>query len=277
MSYSEPGPSSRVDDDKDDNFKRTGSFRKILSGTASGSSQLNTSIKMIDRPTVTPNNSEFAIYLREYSILSEYKLMQKQNIGGVYVIPSAQNPYNWFGVLFVRQGMYKAAVFRFTIILPDTFPDSGCPKVVFQTKVFHPLIHNETGELNVAAGFPEWKKSNRVLELVQFITKVFNEVDPNMPAFNDEAANLFQNDKEEYFKRSQKCVREALDHVYDPPDTEDAHYIRFSKWDPEIHEPIKQQIYEETKTPKKLDDAPTGSSWVEPGTFKPLSKDPFAS
>lgn len=33
----------------------------------------------------------------------------------------------WFGVLFVRQGMYQGAVFRFTITLPDNFPDGECP------------------------------------------------------------------------------------------------------------------------------------------------------
>ena len=29
----------------------------------------------------------------------------------------------WFGVIFVRQGFYKEAVFRFNILLPDKFPD----------------------------------------------------------------------------------------------------------------------------------------------------------
>lgn len=59
------------DNEGEESFKRTGSFRKILPGTSSGDSQLNTSVKMIDRPNVAQNNMDYAVYLREYSILSE--------------------------------------------------------------------------------------------------------------------------------------------------------------------------------------------------------------
>lgn len=33
----------------------------------------------------------------------------------------------WFGVIFLHEGFYAEAVFRFNIIIPDTFPDSGTP------------------------------------------------------------------------------------------------------------------------------------------------------
>jgi ubiquitin-protein ligase len=33
----------------------------------------------------------------------------------------------WFGVLFIRQGFYQGGIFRFTINIPSTFPDSDCP------------------------------------------------------------------------------------------------------------------------------------------------------
>lgn len=29
----------------------------------------------------------------------------------------------WYGVIFLRQGFYVDGVFRFTILLPDKFPD----------------------------------------------------------------------------------------------------------------------------------------------------------
>lgn len=61
----------QVDNEGDEYLKRTGSFRKILPGTSDGDTQLNTSIRMIDRPTVAQSNSEYIVYLREYSILSE--------------------------------------------------------------------------------------------------------------------------------------------------------------------------------------------------------------
>lgn len=33
----------------------------------------------------------------------------------------------WFGVLFVRQGVYQGGIFRFCVHIPEAFPDGGCP------------------------------------------------------------------------------------------------------------------------------------------------------
>uniref|UniRef100_A0A8D8L1K7 Protein crossbronx homolog n=1 Tax=Culex pipiens TaxID=7175 RepID=A0A8D8L1K7_CULPI len=66
--------------------------------------------------------------LQEYKILTEYKRLQCEDLGGIYVIPSHENSFVWFGVLFVRSGPYKNGVFRFTLTLSDKFPnDSAVP------------------------------------------------------------------------------------------------------------------------------------------------------
>lgn len=33
----------------------------------------------------------------------------------------------WFGVIFIRQGLYQGGVFRFTLYVPDNYPDCDCP------------------------------------------------------------------------------------------------------------------------------------------------------
>jgi hypothetical protein len=33
----------------------------------------------------------------------------------------------WFGVLFIRQGVYQDAIFRFKVYIPDNYPDGDCP------------------------------------------------------------------------------------------------------------------------------------------------------
>lgn len=33
----------------------------------------------------------------------------------------------WFGVIFMRQGLYQGGVFRFTLYVPDNYPDCECP------------------------------------------------------------------------------------------------------------------------------------------------------
>lgn len=35
----------------------------------------------------------------------------------------------WFGVVFVRDGMYKDGIFRFNISIPENFPDNNKPPV----------------------------------------------------------------------------------------------------------------------------------------------------
>ncbi|XP_015172700.1 PREDICTED: AKT-interacting protein-like [Polistes dominula] len=260
---------TKGDNDKDDNFKRQGSFRKLLPTNVNGDSQLNMSVKMIDRPNITLTNKNYAVFLQEYNILSEYNILRTQDLKGVYVIPSAQNSLVWFGVQFIRQGIYQGGVFRFTLTLPENFPDGGCPKVVFQTHVFHPLINPETGELCTTWGFIEWKRNNRVWQLLQYVTKILTKIDTRMTPLNQEASILLQNNFDQFGERAKECVRESLNEVYNPPAFEDPHYITFSPYIPELHDPVKQQIYElkEVEGNRAL-----GLSWVQPGSLQPFSK-----
>ena len=48
---------------------------------------------------------------------------------------------------------------------------------------------------------------------------------------------------ESFKELAQKCVKDSLNQVYDLPATYDSHYIVFSRYDNELHEPIKQDIY----------------------------------
>lgn len=63
--------------------------------------------------------------LQEYKILTEYERLQSEDLSGVYVTPSYENPFLWFGVIFVRVGIYKDGIFRFTITLPSKFPNDN--------------------------------------------------------------------------------------------------------------------------------------------------------
>ncbi|XP_058800067.1 AKT-interacting protein homolog A-like isoform X2 [Phymastichus coffea] len=254
--------------ESEDNLKRQGSFRKLLPANTNGDSQLGTAAKMIDRPNSSQNSKEYAAYFQEYNILAEY-MLRDQDLKGIYVIPSAQNSFLWFGVQFIRQGIYQGGVFRFTITLPQNFPDGKCPDVVFQTKVFHPLINYETGELYTFWGFPEWKRNIRIWKLVQFITRIFIKLDTKMTPVNEEALLLLETNFESYKEQVKKCVKDSLSVVYDRPTVDDPHYITFSPYNSEIHDPIKQEIY---NLKNDSENKPTGYSWVQPGSLTPFSK-----
>ena len=121
---------------------------------------MSLSAKMIDRRTCTPRgNHSYGPFFLEYSLLAEYNLLRKQKLPGVYVIPSTNSPLckqlyeqyiysiinkssnfqayhydnimlifsGWYGIIFVRQGIYQEGIFRFKIIIPENYPDGDCP------------------------------------------------------------------------------------------------------------------------------------------------------
>ena len=54
----------------------------------------------------------------------------------------------WNGILFIKEGIYINSTIKFQIIIPKTYP-SNPPSVYFITKLYHPLINLETGELDL--------------------------------------------------------------------------------------------------------------------------------
>ena len=45
---------------------------------------------------------------------------------------------------FIYRGLYKHGIFRFTITLPECYPNVNVPSVSFLTPVFHPLVNAAT-------------------------------------------------------------------------------------------------------------------------------------
>lgn len=79
-------------------------------------------------------------------------MLQTENLQGVYVIPSKESSLSknnfcnprlkflfvlfisfifvaWFGVIFVRSGLYEDGIFRFNVIFPENFPDCEHPVI----------------------------------------------------------------------------------------------------------------------------------------------------
>ncbi|XP_069677826.1 AKT-interacting protein isoform X2 [Periplaneta americana] len=230
------------------------------------------SAKMIDRPAI-PNRGHqkaYSQFQQEYCIISEYNMLRKQALPGIYVIPSAQNSLLWFGVLFVRQGVYQGGIFRFCIHIPEAFPDGGCPRVVFQSKTFHPMINPSTGEMDVKSGFHEWRKNvNHIWQVVQYIRRAFYKIETKAP-LNQEASEMYEKNQEGFIENVQSCVKSSQERVYDPPPTDDQHYISFEPYDNEVHGQIRDAIFKGKENEEES--SSLGLSWVQPGSLQPFSK-----
>ncbi|CAG9860108.1 unnamed protein product [Phyllotreta striolata] len=247
------------------NFQREGSIRKVL--------PVERNEDLLQETRENDIQKLYKTYKQEYVILAEYKMVQNENVPGVYVIPSKESSLLWFGVVFVRNGHYKDGVFRFNIFLDENFPDSEHPKVIFYSKLFHPVINPETNELNLLKAFPKWcKASQHIWQVVKFIQWIFYDMDKSVEhAVNLEAAEMFKNDTENFQKLAAEIVKESKNRLYDEPPVDDEHYLKFEPYVPDIHDKVRSEMINgqfETKYSKK------GLSWVLPGSKKALTRPP---
>ncbi|XP_066255348.1 protein crossbronx homolog [Euwallacea similis] len=241
---------------------RQGSLRKVLPPPE------------IDRDNLFGRQNEdlnkiYKSYRQEYVILAEYKMIQTEDIQGIYVIPSRENPLVWFGVIFARNGPYKDGVFRFNILLDENFPDSEHPKVIFQSQLIHPVINPETRELNLQGAFPTWHKNEHLWQVLKYIQWVFLNVESSTShAVNKEARDLLLNNKEVFTAQVQQFIQQNKEHLHETPPTEDKHYILFDQFNPDLHKKERMLAFMQQTEGK----GKNGYSWVLPGLYKPLER-----
>lgn len=93
----------------------------------------------------------------------------------MYVIPLVGDPSIWDAVLFIHQGYYTDSILKFRLTFPDNYPDRP-PTVHFVTDVFHPLISQQDGTLNLAPKFNPWRpKEHHVYDILYYIKASFKK------------------------------------------------------------------------------------------------------
>ncbi|XP_072936778.1 protein crossbronx homolog [Epargyreus clarus] len=214
-------------------------------------------------------NELYSVFHQEYIIMAEYRMLQTENLQGIYVIPSYENSLLWYGVIFVRSGIYEGGVFRFTLTLPEKFPDDKVPVLTFTSQLYHPAVDANNGALNLNEVFPQWdKKQNRIWQILKYTHWIFHNLNMKAPA-NIEASLNFKTNKKQFMEKVKECVTSSINRIYDDPPTEDKHYITFKPYDPSIHETAKNIML---KAPT-LNENSHGFSWVHQGSFESFSKE----
>ena len=146
---------------------------------------------------------------RNYRLVVEYKSLEAYIPSGMYVLPQLGNICIWHGVLFVRHGLYKDARFRFKLQIPAGYPAKP-PIVFFLSKVYHPLVHPETGELALTPQFPQWRPQQDFLfKVLAYIHKVFHSQECWLMVrhgLNPDALYLLSQDEEAFAQEVRQCV-----------------------------------------------------------------------
>lgn len=107
--------------------------------------------------------------IRLQTLQLEYQMLQKYAPIGMFLIPADPLPNDpgpkltyWKGLYFCKQGIFQEAVIRFRLTIPADYP-KAMPSCVFQSQVFHPLVDQDSGRLNLEREFGAWQFSKNWL------------------------------------------------------------------------------------------------------------------
>ena len=135
--------------------------------------------------------------MKNYHLHVEYRHLHQHAPPGLYVLPSFTDIRTWYGVVFLRSGAFRDAIFKFRLDIPHTYPENDArPSVVFSSTVFHPLVDPVTGVLDLSARFPSWTAGkDYIIHVLLYIKKIFYVKDfASFAAVNAEAHALAAQD-----------------------------------------------------------------------------------
>ena len=120
-----------------------------------------------------------------------------------------ENLFLWNGQIFIKEGVYTDLNITFKIIFSNNYPNTP-PEVVFDEKIFHPLIEPNINKLDIKYLFPEWTPGkNCVIQILYKIKDIF--LNPKYffvtNSLNEESGKMFCDD---YIKFESK-IKEDID------------------------------------------------------------------
>ena len=199
--------------------------------------------------------------MKDYNLMVEYKYLKQHAPAGVYVLPSYDDLRVLHGVLFVHSGLYRNAILKFRVDLPDDYPaDNACPAVTFFSRVYHPFVHEKSGALDMSPKFRTWTAGKDYIVLVlSYVKKIFYLKDFSAygrrasgagadgdarrtalrgTAFNEDARDLYARDRERFIDEVERCVQESIEKQYV---NEPGSSLRFTEYRPQ-HAAFRERI-----------------------------------
>ncbi|MBZ3891781.1 AKT-interacting protein [Sciurus carolinensis] len=172
--------------------------------------------------------------------------------------------------------LYQDGVFKFTVYIPNNYPHSDCPCLVFDIPVFHQLVDPTLGEVDVKRAFAKWRQNhNHIWQvLLMYARKVFYKIDTASPR-NLKAAVLFEKDVQLFKSKVIDSVKVCTPRLFDQPKIEDPYAISFSPWNPSVYDEAREKMLTQKKSEEQHSKSVhvAGPLWIKPGSVQPLSKE----
>ncbi|BFG03555.1 protein crossbronx-like [Drosophila madeirensis] len=204
------------------------------------------------------NAEQCAVVRQGYQVLAEYHLIEQEQLKNIYAIPSYASALHWYGIIFIHSGFYAESMFRFSIMLPENFPNvASLPTVIFTTACYHPHIRPQTQSLDLSPFFTEWRKDyHHVWHLLKYIQAIFADPESSIcscvtpsgermfmeEANNMEALTILSTDRTAFISKVQQLAAFTREHIYDSPTSNDPHYIVVEPFCSEQHEKVMKQL-----------------------------------
>ena len=122
--------------------------------------------------------------------------------------PREDNLFVWDCVILgPEDSPWEGGCFKLTMNFTNNYPKEP-PSVIMNTKVFHPNFYND-GRICLDILKNQWSPIFDVHSLLISIQSLLTDPNPNSPA-NAEAAALYRDNIQLYYKKVKECVEESL-------------------------------------------------------------------
>jgi ubiquitin-conjugating enzyme E2 D/E len=138
-------------------------------------------------------------------IQKEYLDLQKESVENCSAGPRNENLYIWDAVIMgPTDSPYVGGVFNLEIHFPADYPFKP-PKVVFQTKIYHPNI-SKSGAICLDILKDNWSPALTVSKTLLSICSLLTDPNPKDPLV-PEIADLYMNDRATYTQNAREWTR----------------------------------------------------------------------
>ncbi|TFK24559.1 hypothetical protein FA15DRAFT_619125 [Coprinopsis marcescibilis] len=106
--------------------------------------------------------------------------IQKEDLGGMKLVPSDDNMYLWRGSIPGPEGsVYEGGTFHLEVVLPQDYPFSA-PKVTFKTRIYHMNI-SDNGNICIDILKNNWSPALSLFKVLLSLSSLLTDPNPKDP------------------------------------------------------------------------------------------------
>jgi ubiquitin-conjugating enzyme E2 A len=140
-------------------------------------------------------------------LLNDIKRIEAEDSSGVFAAPLKDNMLCWEAVIFGPDDTHwEGGCFKLSLEFSEEYPTKP-PNVKFLTNMYHPNIYAD-GKICLDILTNQWSPIYDVLTVLTSIQSLLTDPNPDSPA-NAEAARLYTENLQEYYKKVKDCVENS--------------------------------------------------------------------